>query len=42
MNKFIVLVALLTIVNSKVVMTKDQWVSALIKIAKSPSEYKSQ
>jgi hypothetical protein len=41
MNKFVVLVALLTIVNSKVVMTKDQWVAALVKIAKSPSEYKS-
>ena len=41
MNKFVVLVALLTIVNSKVVMTKDQQVAALIKIANSPSEYKS-
>ena len=41
MNKFVVLVALLAIVNSKVVMTKDQWVAALVKIAKSPSEYKS-
>jgi len=42
MNKFLVLVALLTIVNSKVVMTKDQWVAALIKIANSPSEYRAE
>ena len=41
MNKFIVLVALLAIVNSKIVMTKDQWVADLITIAKSPSEYRN-
>ena len=41
MNKFVLLVALLAIANSKIVMTKDQWVNALIKIAKSPSEYRN-
>ena len=42
MNKFIVLVAILNIVNSKIIMTKDKWVNDLIKLAKSPSEYKAQ
>ena len=41
MNKFVVLFALLAIVNSKIVMTKDQWVADLITIAKSPSEYRN-
>ena len=41
MNKFIILVAILAIVNSKIIMTKDQWVADLITIAKSPSEYRN-
>ncbi len=42
MNKLVVLVALLAIVNCKIMMTKDQWVNALIKIANSPSEYRNK
>ena len=41
MNKFIVLVAILAIVNSKIIMTKDQWVADLITIAKGKSEYRN-
>ena len=41
MNKLVVLVAILAIVNSKIVMTKDQWVADLITIAKSKSTYKN-
>ena len=42
MNKFIVLVAILAIVNSKIMITKDKWVADLITLAKSPSEYSSK
>jgi len=42
MNKIIVLVAILAIVNSKIIMTKDQWVSELIKLANTPSEYRAK
>ena len=40
MNKLVLLVAILAIVNNKI--SKDKWVSDLITIAKSPSEYKSK
>ena len=40
MNKLVLLAVILAIVNCKIMMTKDQWVNALIKIAKSPSEYR--
>jgi len=42
MNKFVILVALLAIVNSKIMLTKDKWVDSLIAIAKKPSEYRAQ
>ena len=41
MNIFVVLVAILAISNSKIVMTKDQWIFELIKLAKTPSEYRA-
>jgi len=41
MNKFVALVAILAIVNSKIVTTKDKWVSDLITLAKSKSTYKN-
>ena len=41
MTHFIVLVAILSIVNSKPLITKDKWVHDLIYLANSPSEYRN-
>ena len=41
MTHFIVLFAILSIVNSKPLITKDKWVHDLIYLANSPSEYRN-
>ena len=43
MKQFIVLAAaILSVVNSKPMITKDKWVKDLIYLAKSPSEYSNK